>query len=96
MKVEILGKEYNYEFSGFAPLYAYEVIMGAPFEGGSTRNMHVLMYATLLASNPAITKPSTDEFIAWLYEHPTEEMVLADVINKELIRRAELVSKKKE
>lgn len=98
MKVDINGKEYLFQISGFAPFYAYEVIEGEPFQGGTTRSGHVLMYATLLTNNVGVEKPSMAEFVAWLYENPAQEEALAKMISDELKRRAELLGagKKKE
>lgn len=96
MVVDVNGKEYHFELNGFAPLYAYEVIMGEPFVGSSTRNVHVMIYATLLASNAGKLNLSMDEFSAWLYDHPNEEQAMAQVVFDEFARRASLVGKKKE
>lgn len=96
MKVEINGHEYSFELNGFAPMYAYEVIMGEPFIGTSTRNIHVMSYSTLLSSNPHAPKLSLAEFTEWLYAHPVEEQAMAQAILDEFTRRAALMGKKKE
>lgn len=96
MKVEINGAEYDFALRGFAPMYVYEVIMGEPFEGTCTRNIHVMIFATLLSSNPGKLKLTLAEFTEWLYDHPAEELAMAQEVSDEFNRRAELAIKKNE
>lgn len=96
MKVEINGKEYHFELNGFAPLYNYETLMGEPFVGNTTRNVHVMIYATLFSSNAGKLPFTLTEFTAWLYDHPNEEQAMAQEVFDEFARRAALVGKKKE
>lgn len=95
MKVTVNGVEYSFALNSFAPTYTYEVIMGEPFSGATTRNIHVMMFATLLASNPDEWKMTLAQFTEWLYDHPAEEQTMASAISDEFIRRAELSLKKK-
>lgn len=96
MKVTVNGVEYSFLLNSFAPMYTYEVIMGEPFAATTTRNIHIMMFATLLAGNPDEWKMTMAQFTEWLYDHPAEEQAMASAISDEFIRRAELSFKKKE
>lgn len=95
MKLTINEAEYSFSFRGFGPQYTYEVITGEPFQYGSTRNAHILMFATLLSCNPDTFSMKIDEFAEWLYEHPAEERDMMEEIVAESQRRAALYEPKK-
>ena len=95
MTVRITETDYRFSFRGFGPQYTYEIITGEPFQYGSTRNAHILMYATLTSCNVETFKMSISDFTAWLYEHPTEEKEMMQEIIDESTRRASLVEPKK-
>lgn len=95
MKIRINTVELDFLFRGFAPQYTYEVITGEPFTGGSTRNTHILMYATLMACNKDKALCSLTEFFDWLYEHPDEEDAMVREMLAEQERRSALRQPKK-
>ena len=95
MKLTINKAKYSFSFRGFGPQYTYEVITGEPFQYGSTRNAHILMFATLLSCNPDTFSMKIEAFTEWLYEHPTEERDMMQEIVAESQRRAALYEPKK-
>lgn len=95
MTIRIAETDYRFSFRGFGPQYTYEIITGEPFQYGSTRNAHILMYATLTSCNVEAFKMSISNFTDWLYEHPTEEQAMMQEIIDESTRRASLVEPKK-
>lgn len=96
MKVMINEKLLNFSFVGFGPQYMYETITGEVFTGASTRNVHILIYSTLLFCNKEAFKMSIEEFLAWLYEHPLEQDEMTAAIISEIERHNSLRAKKKE
>lgn len=96
MKITINEKEYSFSFRGFGPQYTYETITGESYRHGPLRNLHLLLYATLVACNVGSFTMSINDFTAWLYEHPADEEAMAQAINEECERRVSLSAKKKE
>ena len=95
MKININDTEYLFSFRGFGPQYTYETITGEPFQYGSTRNAHILIFSTLMSCNLDTFKMSIEEFTEWLYDHPTEEQEMMQEILDESARRAALSRPKK-
>ena len=96
MKVKLHNKELSFSFAGFGPQYIYETIQGEVFTGVRTRNVHILIYSTLLFCNKESFDMTIDDFTAWLYKHPEEEEQMTSAIVAEIERRNNLRAKKKE
>ena len=95
MTITINDTAYRFSFRGFAPQYTYENITGEPFSDGSTRNTHILIYATLLSCNTETFTMSLADFFEWLYDHPTEEQAMMQAMIDESARRESLIEPKK-
>lgn len=93
--ITINNKEFKFSFVGFGALYFYETITGEVFSGVTTRNLHLLMYSTLLFCNREAFTLTIEEFGEWLYEHPAEEAEMAEAIHTEVLRRNALRDAKK-
>jgi hypothetical protein len=96
MKVKLNDKEFSFSFAGFGPQYIYETLQGEVFTGVRTRNVHILLYSTLLFCNKEAFDMTIDDFTTWLYEHPEEEEMMTTAIVAEVERRNSLRAKKKE
>ena len=95
MKLTINDKDFEFRCAGFGAQYIYETLTGEVFSGASTRNIHLLMYSTLMASNGEAFSMGIAEFTEWLYEHPLEEEQMANAIFAEATRRHALREPKK-
>lgn len=96
MKITINERDYSFSFRGFGPQYSYETITGEAYRHGPLRNLHMLLYATLVSCNVDTFAMSIADFTTWLYEHPVDEAAMVQAINEECDRRMSLSAKKKE
>lgn len=94
MTIEYKGKNLEFVYRGFGPLYTFEAIAKRTFNPQLVSDMHLLIYSTMLFCNPGSFKDTPLDFFQFLYDNPEEEAKLVNEIANAWKQRASLVEEK--